>query len=96
VGAVLAALRLEHVVVVRVGGAEQLFQRADVGQMRNRRGGVRVREPDAVAQAEAGVAVERHAELARQQFALHQSHTAWLSGSIGAPSAPRYHGRWWL
>nr|GEU28127.1 hypothetical protein [Tanacetum cinerariifolium] len=75
VGAVLAALRLEHVVVVGVALAEQFFQRADVGQVRNRCGRVGMREPQAVAQAEAGMAVERHAELAGEQLAFdHVAH----------------------
>ena len=69
-GAVLPALRLEHVIVIRITFAEQLFQRADLGQVGDRHLGVGVGKPDAVAQAKAGMAIEGDAELARQQFAL--------------------------
>ena len=67
---VLTALRLEQVVVVRVGGVEQSPEGVDFRQMGDRRRRVRIGEPDAVAQTKTGMAVQRDGELARQQFLL--------------------------
>ena len=67
---VLAALRLEDVAVMAVAAVENLLEREHFGQLRDRLRGVRVGKPQAVGATEAGVAVERDGEFARQQLGL--------------------------
>ncbi|MNZ63253.1 hypothetical protein D3C78_813970 [compost metagenome] len=69
-GQVLAALRLEHVGMMAVGLVEELAQRVHFRQMRDRSARAGVGKPDAVVQAEAGVAVHRDAEAVAEQLLL--------------------------
>ena len=72
VGEVLGALRLEQIGVVAVRGREDRPQRMHLGQVRHGPVPAGEGKPQAVAQAEAGVTVQRQAEGAAQQLLLDQ------------------------
>src|SRR5882672_12029866 len=88
---VLAALRLEDVPVMRVSLLEDVRELMDFRQMRERLRGASVRKPDAVGEAETRVAIDRDAELAWQQFLLHdlaQRRRFCLHRRPGQPAIP--------
>ena len=91
VSQVLAALRFELVGVVGVRADEDLVQRMQFRQLRHRGAAVRVREPDAIAHAEAGMTVQRQAEGATVQLARHrraQGAALRFHGGAGAATVP--------
>ena len=70
-GAVLDALRLEQVSVVRVGFFKQFFQPEDVGQMIDGMHAMCKGKPYPVARTKSGMTVHGNAEWTRQQFIGH-------------------------